>query len=310
MRLIFISQLVSLLPLISAFVHPGLMVNDADISRIKSKLAAQLDPWQSSWIKLTGLVYSQYTYTNNAVPGVYRGTANGVTANADLLWHDAAAAFALGLRWKIEGDERYAKAAAAILVAWGETLENFDIGDDEYLTAGLQGYELANAAELIRDYTPFAESGMETFTNMFSRTFLTKNIYFLNHEAPSEHNVRHFFANWELCNMASVMAFGVLTDNSTLFDFAVEYFKNGDGNGAINNCITDIVEEPGTGKRIGQGQESGRDQGHSGLDFQLLGVVAQQAWNQGVDLYSYNNSRILLGYVFGQVTLREYLELD
>ncbi|KFZ15162.1 hypothetical protein V501_02836 [Pseudogymnoascus sp. VKM F-4519 (FW-2642)] len=295
MRSIFIPQLIGLLPLISAFVHPGLLVNNADITRIKSKLAAQLDPWQSSWVKLTGLVYSQSTYTNNAVPGVYRDTANGAIANAQLLWHDAAAAFALGLRWKIEGDEQYAKAAAAILVAWGETLENFDIGDDEYLTAGLQGHELANAAELIRDYAPFAESGMQTFANMFSRTFLAKNLYFLNHKAPSEHNVRHFFANWELCNMASVMAFGVLTDNSTLFDFAVEYFKNGIGNGAINNCITDIVDEPGTGKRIGQGQESGRDQGHSGLDFQMLGVIAQQAWNQGVDLYSYNNSRILLG---------------
>jgi hypothetical protein len=305
MRSIFISQLVCVLPLISAFNHPGLLVNDADITRIKSKLAAQLDPWQSSWSKLTGLVYSQSSYTNNAVPGVYRDTANGVTANAQLLWHDAGAAFALGLRWKIEGDEQYAKAAAAILVAWGETLENFDIGDDEYLTTGLQGHELANAAELIRDYVPFAESGMQTFTSMFSRTFLAKNLYFLNHKAGSEHNVRHFFANWELCNMASIMAFGVLTDNSTLFDFAVDYFKNGTGNGAINNCISNIVEEPGTGKSIGQGQESGRDQGHSGLDFQMLGVLAQQAWNQGVDLYGYNNSRILLGYIFIQVVPRE-----
>jgi hypothetical protein len=28
-----------------------------------------------------------------------------------------------------------------------------DGGDDKYLTAGLQGYELANAAELLRDYS-------------------------------------------------------------------------------------------------------------------------------------------------------------
>lgn len=298
MRSIFISQFVCFLPLISAFIHPGLLVNDADITRIKSKLSAKLDPWQSSWATLTSLVYSQSNYTNNAVPGVYRDTANGVTANAQLLWHDTAAAFALGLRWKIEGDEKYAKAAAAILVAWGETLENFDVGDDEYLTTGLQGHELVNAAELIRDYAPFAESGMQTFTKTFSRTFLAKNLYFLNHKAGSEHNVRHFFANWELCNLASVMAFGVLTDNSTLFDFVVDYFKNGIGNGAINNCISNIVKEPGTGKSIGQGQESGRDQGHSGLDFQMLGVVAQQAWNQGIDLYGYNESRILLGYVY------------
>ena len=59
--------------------------------------------------------------------------------NAELLWHDAAAVFAFGL-WKIEGDEQYARAAADILVAWGRKLENFDIGDNEYLTASLQGH--------------------------------------------------------------------------------------------------------------------------------------------------------------------------
>ncbi|KAH8596032.1 chondroitin AC/alginate lyase [Bisporella sp. PMI_857] len=288
-------QLFFLLPLVSAFIHPGLLVNDVDIVRIKSKLAAKLDPWQSSWEKLTTIKYGQAGYTNNAVSGVYRDTVDGVVANAQLLWHDAAAAFNLGLRWKIEGDEQFAEAAAKILIAWGETLQDFDVGDDKYLTVGLQGHQLANAAELIRDYEPFASGGMATFIDMFRNVILEKNIFFLNHQAPSEHNHKHFHANWELCNIASVMAFGVLTDNSTLFDYAVNYFKNGSGNGAINNAITNLVEEPGTGTILGQPQEAGRDQGHSALDFQLFGVIGQQAWNQGEDLYAYNNSRILQG---------------
>jgi len=120
------------------------------------------------------------------------------------------------------------------------------------------------------------------------------HIEWLRHERPSEHNVLHFFANWELCNVASLMAIGVLTDNQTAWDFAVNYFKNGTGNGAIYNAITDIVEEPGTGKPLGQLQESGRDQGHSGLDIQLLGVIGQQAYNQGEDLFAYADNRILL----------------
>lgn len=293
-----ISTLFSLLlvaPRASSFLHPGILVTDADISRIKSKLELNLDPWQSSWDKLTTIPYGQPTYINHAVSSIYRNTANGVTENAELLWHDAAAAVNLGLRWRVEGDVQYAETAAAILTAWGEKLEKLDDGDDQYLTAGLQGHQLANAAELIRDYTPFAQSGMATFTAMFERLFLAKNLFFLNHEDGSEHNVKHFFANWELCNMASVMAFGILTDNSTLFDFAVEYFKTGSGNGGINNCISNLVAEPGTGNTIGQPQEAGRDQGHTGLDFQMLGVVAQQAWNQGEDLYGFNDSRILQG---------------
>ncbi|QSZ37509.1 hypothetical protein DSL72_008607 [Monilinia vaccinii-corymbosi] len=272
-----------------AFIHPGLLVSNTDITRIKSKLALKLDPWQSSWNRLISIQYGQPSYKPNAVPVVYRNS------NTALLWHDAAAAFNLGLRWKVEGDAQHAEAAAAILTAWGEKFQNFENVDDQFLTAGLQGYQLANAAELIRDYAPFAKNGLAIFNSMFERIFLTKNMIFLNHQIPSAHNHKHFFANWELGNIASVMAFGVLTENSTLFDFAVDYFKTGSGNGGINNCISNLVQEPGTGKILGQPQESGRDQGHTGMDFQLLGVIAQQAWNQGEDLYAFNNSRILQG---------------
>jgi hypothetical protein len=282
---------------VSAFVHPGLLATDADIRRIQAKLNSQQDPWLSSWNDLISLEYSSASYTNNAVPVVYRDNDGTNTANAELLWHDAAAAFNLALRWKVSGDTQYAEAAARILTAWGETLTSLGGVDDDYLTAGMQGHELANAAELLRDYAPFAESGLTALTDMITTVFLTKNLYFLNHRAGSEHNVKHFFANWELSQLASAIAIAVLTDNQTVFDFAVDYFKHGTGNGAIGNAITNIVSEPSTGKPLGQGQESGRDQGYSGLDFQMLGVIGQQAYNQGEDLYAYDNNRILLGYV-------------
>lgn len=283
--------------IISAFLHPGLLVTDADISRIQTKLNSQQDPWLTSWNDLISLEYSSASYTNNAVPLVWRSNEGTNTANAELLWHDAAAAFNLALRWKISKDVQCAEAAAKILTAWGATLTSLGDADDNYLTAGMQGHQLANAAELLRDYIPFAESGLTTLVDMMNTVFLSKNLFFLNHLAPSEHNVKHFFANWELSQIASAIAIAVLSDNQTVFDFAVDYFKHGTGNGAIGNAITNIVSEPLTGKPLGQGQESGRDQGHSGLDFQMLGVIGQQAYNQGEDLYSYDNSRILLGYV-------------
>ncbi|KAF5020211.1 hypothetical protein F66182_7776 [Fusarium sp. NRRL 66182] len=272
-----------------AFVHPGLLVTEADISRIKSKLDAGKDPWMASWNKLTDIPFSSVEYKHNAVSEINRGQ------NGELLWHDAAAAFNLALRWKISGEDQYAETASGILTAWADKLEVLSGGDDAYLTAGLQGYQLANAAELLRDYKPFAEKGLSNVIALLNDVFLPMNIDFLNHVLGSQHNVKHFFANWEQGNIASALAIAVLTDNQTTWDFAVDYFKNGEGNGAMNNAITNIVEEPGTGKPLGQGQESGRDQGHSGMNFQLLGVIGQQAWNQGEDLFAYNNSRILLG---------------
>jgi hypothetical protein len=194
-------------------------------------------------------------------------------------------------------EEAYAEAAAAILKAWGQTLSTFSGGDDKYLSAGLQGYELANAAELLRDYAPFHEDGWDIFVDMAVSVILPLNFAFLNHEEPSQHNVLHFFANWELAQIASIQAISVLTENATAWDFAIDYFKHGDGNGAIGNAISNLVEEPDTGALLGQGQESGRDQGHSALDQQLLAAIAQQAWNQGEDLFSLNDSLILRGYV-------------
>ncbi|QGI87301.1 hypothetical protein CEK25_002257 [Fusarium fujikuroi] len=117
-------------------------------------------------------------------------------------------------------------------------------------------------------------------------------------------NVKHFFAKILL-----LMAIAVLTDNlgsnHNVWDF-VDYFKHGEGNGAINNGISNIVQTTwygqgnyfkqgqgnlaenqgiamnfqvlGTGKAIGQGQASGRNQGHSARTFQVLGAIQQQAF--------------------------------
>ncbi|RAH80868.1 chondroitin AC/alginate lyase [Aspergillus japonicus CBS 114.51] len=249
------------LPLVASFNHPGLLVSSNDVSRLKGKLAANLAPWKTSWEVLTSMDSGNVPYTPQAV----------------------------------EGNTSYADAAADILTSWAETLTSLGANDDQYIVAGLQGHEMANAGELLRDYAPFRENGLASFQTMMQEVFLEKNMYFLNHLDGSEHNVLHFFANWELAQVASVLAIGVLTDNKTTWDFGINYFKNGSGNGAIKNAITTIVEEPGTGRPLGQGQEEGRDQGHSSLDYALLGVIAQQAWNQGEDLYAYNNSAILLG---------------
>ncbi|KAL3442103.1 chondroitin AC/alginate lyase [Aspergillus insuetus] len=289
MHIPFVYFTVALAVHASAWTHPGLLVTDTDITRIQTKLAAEKEPWVSAWAYFESLSFSSSSYTPNAVSDIER------PMNGEVLWHDAAAAFNLALRWKVTEEEEYAEAAAAILIAWGKTLTTFSGGDDKYLSAGLQGYELANAGELLRDYAPFMEDGWDTFVDMAVNVILPLNIAFLNHEEPSQHNVLHFFANWELAQIASIQAISVLTENTTAWNFAIDYFKNGDGNGAIGNAITTLVQDPDTGVSLGQGQESGRDQGHSALDQQLLAAIAQQAWNQGEDLFSLNDSLILRG---------------
>ena len=70
-----------------------------------------------------------------------------------------------------------------------------------------------------------------------------------------------------------------------MYDYAVNYFIGGDGMGAMPNFIVANHTEDGSGKILAQSQEVGRDQGHATLDIALLGVVLQQGYNQGDDLF-------------------------
>ena len=44
---------------------------------------------------------------------------------------------------------------------------------------------------------------------------------------------------------------------------------------------------------LGQGQESGRDQGHATLCIALMGAFCQMAYNIGEDLFAYQDNKVL-----------------
>ncbi len=100
--------------------------------------------------------------------------------------------------------------------------------------------------------------------------------------------VSHYWANWDLCNMDGILAIGVLCDDRAKFDEAIEYFKNGAGNGSIKHAVPFLY--PGG---LGQWQETGRDQEHAQLGIGMMGTFCQIAWNQGLDLYGYDDNRFL-----------------
>ncbi|KAJ0426788.1 chondroitin AC/alginate lyase [Aspergillus carlsbadensis] len=278
----------------NALVHPGLLHTNADFARIRSYVNAGTEPWQAGWEKLVARANSNYT--PNAAAVVCRGASWCNPQNYAVLYRDIAATYANAIYWQVTGDTAYGDAAASILDDWSSTLTTVTGSSDKYLAAGLYGYQLANAAEVLRDYSGW--TGLDNMVNLMQSVFLPMNTEFLiNHNGAA---IDHYWANWDLCNIASLYAIGVLADNQTAINQAVNYFKSGAGMGAIDNAIWTIHTEAGTGKGLGQVQEAGRDQGHSLLDIALLGVIAQQAYNQGDDLFALENNRILAGaeYVF------------
>ncbi|KAM0327559.1 hypothetical protein ACHAQA_005850 [Verticillium albo-atrum] len=269
--------------------HPGLLHSAQDFQRIKGLVDAKKEPFATGWNKLVNRANVDYVPRPQA--NICRGTDPSCTQNYQVFYRDIHAAYANAIYWKITGSEAHADTAAAILDAWSSEAPPIMGSSDRYLAAGIYGYQFANVAEILRGY-----SGWDGLPAAIS--FLKNNFYTLNSKFLIEHNgavIDHYWANWDLCNLCSMHAIGVLSDNTTMVDEAIDYFKTGAGNGAIKNAIWKIHIEEGSGKKLGQNQESGRDQGHAMFNYGLLGVLAQQSLHQGDDLFALLDNRILAG---------------
>ena len=271
-----------------AFVHPGLLHGEEDFKRMRTQKGRE--PWRSGWEKLIANGHASLGYIPRPVENVVRGRDRLATApeNYSLLFNDIAAAYACALRWRISGDHRYAEKSIEILNAWSATLKTLSGSTDVCLAAGIYGYEFANAAEIMRTYKGWKPEDMARFQKMMTDVFLPINERFLD-----KHNgtpLDHYWANWDLCNMASLMAIGVLCDKRSLYNEAVGYFKHGKGNGAVRQAVYYIHPDG-----LGQWQESGRDQGHTTMGIGIMGAICEMAWKQGDDLYGYDNNRFLAG---------------
>ncbi|MGI5459029.1 alginate lyase family protein [Streptomyces sp. CA-249302] len=268
----------------STFTHPGMLHNAGDINRAKVRVAAGTDPWLSGWNKLTANSHSQSTWTPNPQATIVRG---GTGENYGTLYNDIAAAYQNALRWKVGGTAANGDTAVKILNAWSSTLTTVTGNADRFLAAGIYGWEFCQAAELMRGYSGF---DLAAFQDMMVNVF-----YPLNNSFLTNHNdacITNYWANWDLCNMASIMAIGILTDNAAKYDQAVTYFKSGAGNGSIEHAVPYLYTDA-DGYALGQWQESGRDQGHTVMGMGQMGAICEMAWNQGDDLYSYDDRRFM-----------------
>ena len=267
----------------SAFAHPGLLHTQADLARMAAKVKAGAAPYTAGFAKLTANRHAQSGWTPNPQATVYRGA--GSPQNYATLYNDIHAAYQNGLRHHVSGDSAYADTAVAILNAWSAKLTSIEGSADRFLAAGLYGYQFANAAELVRDHPDF---DLSRFQEMLTKVFAPLSDDFL-----VRHNgavITNYWTNWDLCAMACVLATGIFCDDASQVTRAVDYFKHGEGLGSVKNAIP-VVYDDGLAEWL----EAGRDQGHALLGVGLMGTFCEMAWNQGYDLYGYDDSRFLKG---------------
>jgi fibronectin type 3 domain-containing protein len=270
-------------PAAGTFVHPGLLNTEADFERMRTNVALGVDPWLTSYNALTASWMGQQSggWASHAQATITRGATNDTSR----LYNDIAVVYGCALRWKISGDTAYADQAVTLLNSWAYTLTNI-AGDTNALLTELYAYQFAAAAEIMRTYPGWQAADIAQFKTMIYNVF-----YPMAHSFLTGHNGTsndHYWANWDLCALNSIYAIGVLCDDTSLTSEALNYFYSGIGNGCIDRTVNFI--HPG---HFGQGQEIGRDQGHASLNVAELATLCQMAWNQGVDLFGYENNRVL-----------------
>ncbi|MFD5131741.1 alginate lyase family protein [Streptomyces olindensis] len=257
-----------------AFTHPGLLHSADDLARMKAAVAAKESPVHDGFLALAAHARSKATYAIQNT-GQITSWGRGPTNFQNQAVADSAAAYQTALMWCVTGERAYADKSRDILNAWSASLKTVT-GADGPLGAGLQVFKFVNAAELLRHsgYDGWAREDIARCEESFLRVW---------YPAISGYML-YANGNWDLTSVQSILAIGVFCEEPTLFEDALRFAAAGAGNGSVRHrIVTDA----------GQGQESGRDQGHEQLAVGLLADAAQVAWNQGVDLYAFDGDRLL-----------------
>lgn len=266
------------------FVHPGGLHTQADLERMKAMVADGQHPWVEGWAELQKDPWAQATFQPSPMANMGNSRQKASV--------DAHAAYLNAIRWVVSGDEAHARCAIRICNAWSATVNQVPRAKQDQGLLGIPIGEFALAAEVLRACPLWEKADFERFQKM-----MVDYLYPVSRDFLRTHDgtrVDYCWTNWDACNMVALAAIGVLCDRGDIYREAVDYFKHGAGNGSIRNAVP-YLHRMEDGSVLGQWQESGRDQEHAQLGVGFLASFCQIAWNQGDDLFAYDNNRLLAG---------------
>lgn len=278
----------------------GALHTESDFRRIRKNL--DKSPWKEDWQKFKNNVFTQDTVPTFAVNELRVG--GRLRENYLSAARGAAAAYQNAVYYRITGDKAHADKAVEILNAWASTCKEFKGDTNVSLRKGIYGYQFAVAGELMRNYAGWKADRFKAFQEWLLSFFYPRNSEFLktHHGTPND----HYWANWGLANVASLVAIGIVTDRRDIYNEGIEHFEHGKTNGCLTRAIFKVFD--GNDKYLAQWQETNRDWGHTHMCQGLVGVICQMAWNQGDDFFSYADNLFLKGCEY--TAKYNYAQLD
>lgn len=304
------------------FIHPGGLHTQQDFERIKQQLADGNIMVTAAYDVLKSAAYAQSSAATYPSESIVRGGSGENYINAA---RGAAIAYQNALRWKIEGNRSCAAHAVDVLMSWARTTKYITGTSDQCLARGLYGYQFAQAAELVRDYSGWATEDFEEFKQWMLTVWYPGVIAFLRGRNGTWENTGkwwqapgHYWSNWGLCNAMCLLSIGVLCDDVFIYNQGLSYMKHDQvgtyvsprtANPILNDGLTEFIGnlvvttstsalETGAYGKLGQTNESGRDAGHPAMALGLAIDIAHMLYNQGNDLFDFMDHRLAAGIEF------------
>lgn len=264
--------------------HPGILHTTQSIKRMRTivKRADANDNAYKTYLNMKNdyRAKSDYSmagpYEIISRDGEYANTKSGFEA-------DFSAAYLNALIWAVTQDEAHAKKTIDILVKYADKLKEIPSTNDAPLLAGLQGFQIIYATEMVSTtYDKMAKEDLDKINGMIKNIFLPVLTKF--YETPAYTN-----GNWGIIATKAYLAAAVLWNDKDMFKEGIKFFFYGNDNGTLPNYIDG---------ETGQCQESGRDQGHAQLGVGGIAAICELGYSQGIDLYGALDNRLLKGYEY------------
>jgi Alginate lyase len=287
----------------TGFVHPGILVNRAQLDLVKSKLG--VEPYKSAFAQASSSRYGSLSYAPAPIAVVECGSFSNPDIGCTAEKNDATAAYTHALLFYLGGQEAHAKKAIEIMNGWSAVLKDHT-NSNAPLQSAWTASVFPRAAEIIRaTYQGWAAADVSRFAAMLRDVYLPKVI---NGDANTN-------GNWELSMAEASVAISVFLDDRATFDKAITMWRKRvpayfyvSSDGALP------VPPPGGNKSNqaalvsywydqatfidGLCQETCRDLGHVQYGLAAMINAAETAHIQGVDLYGDESKRIIAGLEF------------
>jgi hypothetical protein len=285
----------------AGFVHPGVLVNRAQLEEMKRRVAAGVEPQKSAFEVLKASKWGALDYTPHPRATVECGSNSNPDLGCKDEQNDSAAAYGQALLWYITGNKAYAENAVKIMDAWSSTLMGGHTNANGQVQASWTGDVFPRAAEIIRySYKGWSDAAIAHFQDMLTMQFLPSLIH-----GTCENG------NKELTQSEAILNIAVFTDNRSAFDHGLKLWRGrapayiylkSDGPKPIEpiGCAPAIWGNKGFVPEFVEGllQESARDSGHANMALAGMVDAAETALQQGVDLYGEQARRIMAALEF------------